>query len=189
VRRRRRLPSTARRKYCAEKSWVGAPRTAAGRRASLQPEEPDHRAHEGLEARHDSLGRQAIARLAGDDDLVPLALKGAAQQRFALSLAVHVGGVEEVDARVTSGREEVEEDAWFSLEDPADARRPGLVPALAHPRPNSDPRRSALPNFLDVIAGTVASGEPAAKVLRDGRSDAMGAYAADSHRNQARRDI
>jgi hypothetical protein len=42
-------------------------------------------------------------------------------QAFAFALAVNVGGVEKVDARVERQREEVHEFRRFALKDPADA--------------------------------------------------------------------
>jgi hypothetical protein len=87
-----------------------------------EPEQPDQRPDDWLEPGHDpSLRRKDVPGLARDDDLLASRPEGAPQEPLALSLAVHVRGIEKVDARVQRRGEKVEELGRIALEDAADA--------------------------------------------------------------------
>jgi len=69
-------------------------------------------------------GGQTESGLARDDDTAATALEGAAKQSLALSLGIHVGGIEEVDARIARRREHIEKTTGISLKDSADSGTP-----------------------------------------------------------------
>ncbi len=123
---------------------------AQNRRRQLLALESDHaddRTNDGFDTRDEfALRGQNIARFAGDDHLVAPSAKGLSEERLAFSLAVHVGGVEKVDACVKRRRKEVQVSGLFALEDASDARAAQTY--LRNEKIRASKRAPIHPNYL-----------------------------------------
>ena len=82
-----------------EAAWLG--------QAAAHPEQPNHRSYKWLDPGHDPApGWKYVAHLAGDHDAVPTGAEGATQKSLALSLAVHIRGIEKRHTGVERGQED-----------------------------------------------------------------------------------